>query len=134
MESDSEFGSSNGDLRENDPSLPGFTESDRLFRSRSQHAFRFGYDAAGDPRFADRPFDEAEQDLEAQWLNVRLPGEEWQAARADAREGFYRGRGIGIAGSGGVIGETSSHERPSFADPLAGGIDPTAPDSPEESR
>jgi hypothetical protein len=131
---ESEFGSSNGDLRENDPSLPGFTEDDRLFRSRSQHAFRFGYDAAGDPHFASRQFEEAEKDLEAEWLNVRLPGEEWQVARADARDGFYRGREIGISGSGGVIGETPSHERQSFADPIAGGIDPTEPDSPEEPR
>jgi len=130
---DSEFGSSTGDARENNPSLPGFTgEGDVLFRSHVQHAYRFACDAAGDPRFAGREFDEAEKDLEAGWLNVRLAGDEWQTVRDYARQGFNQGRQIGLAGTGGVIGETPSHERPSFADPLADGIDPTAPDSPEQ--
>jgi hypothetical protein len=131
--SDDEFGSSTGDARENDPSLPGFTnEDERLFRSQTQHAFRFGYESSGDPRFAGKGFDEAEKDLEGDWLNVRLKNDEWQSVRAHAREGFERGRQIGIAGSGGVIGETPSHVRPSFSDPIAGNIDPTAPDSPEQ--
>lgn len=130
---DSEFGSSTGDARENDPSLPGFTdESDVLFRSHVQHAYRFAYNAAGDPRFAGREFDEAEKDLEAGWLNVRFAGDEWQTVRDFAREGFNQGRHIGVAGTGGVIGETPSHDRPSFADPIADGIDPTSPDSPEQ--
>jgi hypothetical protein len=131
--SDNEFGSSTGDARENDPSLPGFTnENERLFRSQTQHAFRFGYEASGDPRFAGKEFDEAEKDLEGDWLNVRLANDEWHSVRAHAREGFGRGRQIGIARSGGVIGETPSHERSSFSDPIAGNIDPTAPDSPEQ--
>ena len=130
---DTEFGSSSGDARENDPSLPGFTnERDVLFRSHVQHAYRFAYDAAGDPRFAGREFDEAEKDLEAGWLNVRFAGDEWQAVRDYAREGFNQGRQIGLACTGGVIGETPSHERPSFADPIAEGIDPTSPESPEQ--
>ena len=107
-------------------------EEDPLFRSHSQHAFRFGYQAAGDPRFAGKEFEEAEKDLEGDWLNVRLPGDDWQAARVYAREGFERGQEIGISGSGGVIGATPSHERLSFADPVPGNIDPTAPDSPEQ--
>ena len=130
---DIEFGDSTGDARENDPSLPGFTDdSDVLFRSHVQHAYRFGYDAAGDPRFAGKEFSEAEKDLEAGWLSVRFAGDEWQSVRDYAREGFIHGRQIGIAGSGGVIGETPSHERPSFADPVAEGIDPTSPESPEQ--
>jgi len=130
---DIEFGDSTGDARENDPSLPGFTDdSDVLFRSHAQHAYRFGYDAAGDPRFAGKEFSEAEKDLEAGWLSVRFAGDEWQSVRDYAREGFIHGRQIGIAGSGGVIGETPSHERPSFADPVAEGIDPTSPESPEQ--
>ena len=88
--------------------------------------------ARRDPRFAGKEFEEAEKDLEGDWLNVRLPGDDWQAARVYAREGFERGREIGISGSGGVIGATPSHERLSFADPVPGNIDPTAPDSPEQ--
>jgi hypothetical protein len=129
---DTEFGDSTGDARENDPSLPGFTESDVLFRSHVQHAYRFGLDAAGDPRFAGKAFEEAEKDLEGGWLSVRFADDEWQSVRDYAREGFIHGRQIGIAGSGGVIGETPSHERATFSDPIAGGIDPTAPDSPEQ--
>ena len=30
-------------------------------------------------------------------------------------------------------GTTPSHDRPSFADPVPGNIDPTAPDSPENT-
>ncbi|HEY7235655.1 MAG TPA: hypothetical protein VH539_15990 [Gemmatimonadaceae bacterium] len=115
---DNEFGSSTGDARENDPSLPGFTkDGDRLFRSQSQHAFRFG--------FARRAFEEVEEDLEGSWLNVRVDGGEWQSVRDVAREGSERGGEIGIERAG-------SDERPSFADPVAGGIDPTSPESPEQ--
>jgi hypothetical protein len=144
-----EFGSSTGDARENDPSLPGFTEEDDLlFRSHFQHAnrladrayedvrpaYRLGYRAATDARYAGREFEEAEKDLEANWLNVRFAGDLWQSVRDYAREGFVRGRRIGFAGGGGggVIGESASHARPSFRDPVAGNIDPTAPDSPEQ--
>src|SRR5689334_23294746 len=39
---DPEFGAATGDLRENDPSLPGFTPDDEVvFRSYFQHANRF---------------------------------------------------------------------------------------------
>jgi hypothetical protein len=140
-----EFGSSTGDARENDPSLPGFTEHDTLFRSHFQHANRFadrsyedvrpayrlGYDAAGDPRFTGKEFDEAEKDLEGNWLNVRLAGDEWQSVRDYAREGFERGRRIGFVSGTASLGGSASHQRPSFADPLPESMDPTAPDSPE---
>ena len=129
---DIEFGSSTGDARENDPSLPGFTEEDRIFRSQFQHAYRLGYKAAIDPRYEGKGFEEAEKDLEGNWLNVRLANDEWQAVRDYAREGFERGQQIGFESTGGVIGETPSHQRPSFADPIAENIDPTAPDSPEQ--
>jgi len=123
---DNEFGSSTGDARENDPSLPGFTkDGDPLFRSQSQHAFRFGYDAAGDSRFAGKAFEEIEKDLEGGWLNVRVDGGDWQSVRDSAREGFARGSEIGIECA-------DSDERPSFADPVADGIDPTSPESPEQ--
>jgi hypothetical protein len=142
-----EFGSSTGDARANDPSLPGFTENDPLFRSHFQHAnrladrayddvrpaYRLGFDAAGDPRFAGKSFDEAEKDLEGGWLNVRLAGDEWQSVRDYAREGFERGRRIGFVSGVSMLGGTPSHQRPSFADPVADDTDPTAPDSPENS-
>jgi len=139
-----EFGASTGDVRENDPSLPGFTDSDPLFRSHFQHANRFadrayedvqpayrlGFDAAGDERFAGRSFDEAETDLEGQWLNVRPAGDEWQSVRDYAREGFERGRHIGFVSGTSMLGGSDSHQRPSFSDPLPDNTDPTAPDAP----
>ena len=143
-----QFGSSTGDQRENDPSLPGHTDDeDVVFRSYFQHANRFadrsyeelrpayriGYEAARDPRFADQEFEAAEKDLEGQWLNVRLRGDDkWQAVRDFAREGFERGRRLGFNSQQVVQGDSSeSPQRPSFADPLAGDVDPTSPESPE---
>ena len=132
---DNEFGSSTGDARENDSTLPGFTEGeDRLFRSQSQHAFRFGYDAAGNPRFVGKDFEEVEKDLQGSWLNVRPAGDEWQSVRDDARLGYERGRQLGMIGSDAVSGDTNSHDRPSYRDPVAGGIDPTSPESPEREE
>ena len=140
-----EFGASTGDARANDPSLPGFTAHDPLFRSHFQHAnrladrayedvrpaYRLGFDAAVDARFADKSFDEAEKHLEGDWLSVRLAGDEWQSVRDYAREGFERGRHIGSVTGASMLGGSASHQRPSFADPLAADTDPTAPDSPE---
>ena len=132
---DNEFGSSTGDARENDASLPGFTNGDdRLFRSHSQHAFRFGYDAAGNPRFAGKEFEEVEKDLEGNWLSVRSAGDEWQSVRDDARLGYERGRQIGLIGSDAVSGDAQSGGRPSYQDPVADGIDPTSPESPERKE
>jgi hypothetical protein len=142
-----EFGASTGDARENDPSLPGFTANDPLFRSHFQHANRFsdrayedvrpayrlGFDAAGDARFAGKCFEEAETDLEGDWLNVRVAGDEWQSVRDYAREGFERSRQIGFVSGTSMLGDSDSHVRPSFADPVADNMDPTAPDSPENS-
>jgi hypothetical protein len=144
-----EFGASTGDKRENDPSLPGFTEEDdRLFRSHFQHANRFadrryeearpayafGYAASGDPRHAGKGFDEVEKDLENGWMNERFSGDEWQTVRDYAREGFERGRRTGFMTGTAALGGSASHQRPSFSDPVAGGIDPTAPDSPEQQE
>ena len=72
-----EFGASTGDARANDPSLPGFTANDPLFRSHFQHAnrladrayedvrpaYRICIDAAGDSRFSGKSFFEEEQDI-----------------------------------------------------------------------
>lgn len=141
-----EFGASTGDQRENDPSLPGFTESDALFRSHFQHANRFadrayedarpayqlGFDAAGDARFAGKKFDEAEKDLEDAWLSVRFRGDQWQTVRDYAREGFEQSRRIGSV-KGSRPSGSNAEPRPSYADPLSGNADPTSPDSPENS-
>ena len=129
---ENEFGSSQGDARENDASLPGFTGGlERLFRSQSQHAFRFGYDAAGNPHFAGKEFEEVEKDLEGHWLSVRSAGDEWQSVRDDARLGYERGRAIGTIGPDAVSSGTESPDQPSYRDPVADGIDPTSPESPE---
>ncbi|HWC45510.1 MAG TPA: hypothetical protein VG868_05285 [Casimicrobiaceae bacterium] len=142
-----EFGASTGDVRENDPSLPGFTENDPLFRSHFQHAnrladreyedarpaYRLGFGAAGEARYAGKSFDEAEKDLENDWLNVRVAGDEWQSVRDYAREGYERGRKIGFVSGASMLGGSASHQRPSFSDPLPAGTDPTAPDSPENA-
>jgi len=142
---DGEFGSSTGDLRENDPSLPGYTAEDRLFRSHFQHANRFddrayedvrpayrlGYGVASDPRYAGQEFEQVEKDLEHNWLNVRVRDDEWQAVRDYAREGFTQGRRIGFTSGVAATGSTDAHRLPPYADPVAGGIDPTSPDSPE---
>ena len=94
---DNEFSSSTGDARENDPSLPGFTKGgDRLFRSQSQHAFRFGFDAAGDSRFAGKAFEEIEKDLEGGWLNVRVDGEVWTARAYDEDDVIREGARVHI--------------------------------------
>jgi hypothetical protein len=142
-----EFGASTGDARENDPSLPGFTEHDPVFRSHFQHAnrhadrayedvrpaYRLGFGAAGNSRFAGKTFEDVEKDLEGGWLNVRIAGGEWQSVRDYAREGFDRGRQIGFVSGNSMLGGSDSRGRPSFADPLPAGADPTAPDSPENA-
>ena len=141
----SEFGSSTGDVRENDPALAGYTPEDRLFRSHFQHANRFadrafedvrpayqlGFDAAKDPRYAACEFEDAETDLENDWLNVRVREDLWQTVRDYAREGFAQGRGIGFMPGVGALGGTETHPRASYADPVAENIDPTSPESPE---
>lgn len=142
---DGEFGSSTGDLRENDPSLPGYTPEDRLFRSHFQHANRFddrayedvrpayrlGFDAAGDRRFAGREFEQVERDLEHNWLNIRVRDDQWQMVRDYVREGFAQGHRIGIVDGVSQLGDSDTHRRPSYADPVAENIDPTSPESPE---
>ena len=89
-------------------------EHDRLFRP----AYHLGYEAAADPRFEGRGFDQIEKDLENGWLSVRSQGD-WQSVRDYCREGFERGRAIGIAKTTEDIGSTPSHQRPSFSDPVA---------------
>jgi hypothetical protein len=142
-----ETGASTGDVRENDPHAPGFTdEHDRLFRSLYQHAneladrsyesvrpaYKLGFAAGRDPRLVDRSFDDVERDLEGGWLNVRTARGDWQSVRDFAREGFERGRQLGFIIGSSALGSVDARGRAGYADPLAGGYDPTSPESPEQ--
>ena len=137
-----ETGAGTGDLRENEPDDPGFTpEGDRLFRSHFQHAnrladrayehvrgaYQLGYIVARDPARAEEVFEDVEHDLEQGWLNVRTSAGDWAAVRDFAREGFEQGRALGF-----IDVAASGDETPTYSDPLAGGIDPTSPESPEQ--
>lgn len=123
------------------------TPDDALFRSHFEHvnrladrayesvepAYRLGSRAAADERYAGRPFEEIETDLENGWLSVRTQHGEWASVRDYARTAFERGLMLGFNLEATLMGGTTSHHRPSFSDPIAGGIDPTAPDSPERT-
>jgi len=139
-----ETGASTGDERENDPGSAGFTpEDDRVFRSHFQHANRLAdrsYEqvrpvyglgrAAGEQACPDgRCFEDVEKDLENGWLNVRVGGTDWSSVREFARAGFDRAR------QGRIVDALPAGEadRPPFADPLAKDLDPTSPESPEQT-
>jgi hypothetical protein len=141
-----EPGVSTGDRRENDPRAAGFTaEDDRVFRSHFQHAnhladrsyehvrpaYELGLAAGRQQGNESRGFDEIETDLEQGWLNVRVAGGEWAAVRDFVRAGFDRARQGRVADMP-PAGTTPSHDRVSYSDPVAGNIDPTAPDAPTE--
>ena len=142
-----ESGASTGDRRENDPDAAGFTpEHDRLFRSHFQHvnqladrgydqvqqAYLLGYRAAGDPGYDGKQFAEVEKELENGWLSVRTSTGEWASVRDLAEEAFRVGRGQGRVTDMPAAGTTDSHDRASFSDPLAGGVDPTSVDAPSD--
>ncbi|HKO16608.1 MAG TPA: hypothetical protein VJU87_10230 [Gemmatimonadaceae bacterium] len=143
-----ETGAGTGDLRENDPHAPGFTEDDdRLFRSHFQHAnqiadrsyehvrsaYRLGFEAAADARYAGHSFDEIERDLEGGWLNERTALGDWQSVRDYARLAFERGRALGYISSTEFLAGTRSHQRASYSDPVPDNMDPTSPQSPEQT-
>ncbi len=117
-------------------------DHDRLFRSHFERvnrladvgyervgpAYRLGFAAASNADSA-ATFEEVEKDLENGWLNVRVGGGEWASVRELARVGFdcaQQGRIPDAPPSG-----EAPRDRPSYADPLADGMDPTSPDSPE---
>lgn len=113
LPSELEFGDETGDRRENDPRAPGYTpEDDRVFRSHFQRA----------NRLADRGFEQTRP--------TYALGEEGR--RDLAREGFERGRALGFIADAPPSGTTPTHDRPSFADPVPGNVEPTAPESPEQ--
>lgn len=148
LPSELEFGDETGDRRENDPGSPGYTpEDDRVFRSHFQRANRLadrayeqvrpayalGREAARDPVRGARSFDDVEPELREGWMTVRTAAGDWTSVRDFAREGFERGRDLGFHKSDAAIGTTPSHERPSFRDPVSDNMDPTAPESPEQT-
>ena len=138
-----ETGVSAGDERENDPRAAGFTpEDDRVFRSHFQHVNRLAdrrYEqvrpayalgrAAARERPNSRSFEEVEKDLENGWLNVRVGGAEWGSVREFARAGFDSAR------QGRVVDALPAgrDERPPFSDPVSDDLDPTSPESPEQT-
>ena len=110
-----------------------FLRSNRLAdRSYEQvrSAYRLGRAAAADSFNEGAGFEEIEKDLENGWLNVRVGGGEWASVREFARLG-YDGARQGRITSAPPQGTT--RDRPSYFDPVADGIDPTSPDSPEQS-
>ncbi len=122
-----ETGASTGDARENDPHGAGFTDGeDRVFRSRLQRVNRLA-DRAPDPDEAET----IEKDHESGWLNVRVGGGDWAAVpvvpAADLPEGTLQGRVTDMP----PAGTSPSHDRVTFSDPVAGGVDPTSPWSPD---
>lgn len=144
-----ETGAATGDHRENDPHCAGFTPTqDRFWRSQFQHAnhladrsydqvrpaYELGHAAARDERYRGRPFEEIETDLENGWLNVRSSAGNWEAVREYARQAFEAGRGTGFDRGVSELGGTVSHDRPSYSDPVADGVDPTDPSSEEQTR
>jgi len=142
-----ETGASTGDLRANDPQSAGFTAQDRLFRSHFQRvntladrsfdqvrgAYQLGYAAGAESR-GGHQFQELEKDIENGWLNVRTGAGDWASVRDLAREGFDLGRSQGRVLEMPPSGTTRSQSRPSFSDPVADDLDPTAPGSPEQTR
>jgi len=142
-----ETGASTGDARENDPGDAGFTpEDDRVFRSHFQRvnrladrpyeqvrpAYELGYLAA-DACADGRCFEDLEQHIENGWLSVRSPRGDWASVREFAREAFDRRMQMGHISAATPAGTTRSHDRPSYSDPVAADLDPTAPASPEQT-
>jgi hypothetical protein len=135
-----ETGASTGDARLNDPTAAGFTNADdRVFRSHFQRvnrladvgyaavrpAYRLGFEAAtGDAG----SFEQIEKQLANGWLSVRVGGGDWVSVRELARAGFDHARQgrVSPTPSGGTQAVL-----PSYSDPVAEGIDPTSPESPE---
>jgi hypothetical protein len=139
-----ETGAATGDERENDPAAAGFTpEDDRVFRSHFQHVNRLadrnyeqvrpvyglGRAAVQGACPEGRCFEEVEKDLERGWLSVRVGGGDWSSVREFAQAGFDRAR------QGRIVDALPAGEadRPPYADPVAKDLDPTSPESPEQT-
>jgi hypothetical protein len=69
-----------------------------------------------------------EKEVDNGWLNVRVGDSEWAAVHELSRVTTDRTQQGRIPDA---PPPNEFSERPSYADPVAGGMDPTAPDSPE---
>ena len=121
--------------------MSSFPDDDTFFRSHFERVnrlddrsyeqvrpvYRLGQEAArADVRGVE--FEAIEKDLENGWLNVRVGGGDWASVRQFARAGFDRTRQGRIPNAPSA---DASPNRPPYADPLGGAIDPTIPDHPE---
>jgi hypothetical protein len=106
------------------------TSSERLAdRSFEQlrPAYQVGHLAAVNSDYFGRDFEEVESDLQRGWTDeLHREHGDWESARRFARHAFEQARGNRSTGSttyltSEPIGETESHQRPSFADPIARG-------------
>jgi hypothetical protein len=100
--------------------------ADRTFE-QLRPAYQVGHLAAVNADYFGRDFEEIEPDLQRGWTDeLHREHGDWEAARRFARHAFDQARGNRSTGANMYmtsepIGETQSHQRPSFADPIAQG-------------
>lgn len=98
---------------------------DPLYRSHFLNADQLADEHAGDKRPDIEPVD---KEVDNGWLNIRVGEGEWASVRDFSRIETDRTQQ-------GRIHDTTPpaewSERPGYSDPVADGMDPTAPDSPE---
>ena len=97
-----------------------FMNTDRL-------AARTGGPIAFDDRESEGGVEPVEKGVANGWLNVRVRGCKWASAREFSRGDFDRGH------QGRIVDTTppTESEQPSYADPVADGLDPMWPESLE---
>jgi hypothetical protein len=83
---------------------------------------------AAESRTDDSRVERVEKEIDGGWLNVRVGDGEWASVHGGARLRTDRTQQGRIADA---PPPTEWSERPSYSDPVADGMDPTAPDSPE---
>jgi hypothetical protein len=109
------------------------SDADReLFRSHFLNADQLADRAPSQPR-ADAPSDaprveHIEKEVDGGWLNVRVGDGEWASVHELAPLKADRTQQGRIPDA---PPPSEWSERPSYSDPVADGMDPTAPDSPE---
>lgn len=129
-------GTTSYDATRDDEFRAHYDESEHRLADRSyEHlrpAYQLGHLAAANADYRGRDFDAVERDLQHGWLDeLRRTHADWETARHFARHAFDRARGgdataratapLGYAATDADIGETESHQRASFADPIPPG-------------
>ena len=104
----------------------------QLFRSHFLNADQLA-DREADPQRSEAASDAprvepVEKEVDGGWLNVRVGDGEWASVHELSPVKTDRTQQGRIADA---PPSTEWSERPSYSDPVADGIDPTAPDSPE---